>query len=138
MKSFAVLVFLTACAGDGNEPQQHLPRPTNPTFTLLLSNQSFDLPTVDMTVKLDGQLAVDGDFHVEGQHTWIPFDFGITPGSHTLEVTSNAGATTLSQTFVMDDRKWATVMFWYYQAGSPEPTPKHFSFQLSDEQPLFD
>ena len=42
------------------------------------------------------------------------------------------------ETFLMDDRKWAVVSFWYYAAGSPEPTPPQFSLALMDEQPYFE
>jgi hypothetical protein len=44
----------------------------------------------------------------------------------------------LDQTFAMDDRKWAVINFWFYAAGSPEPTPPQFSWNLFDEQPAFE
>jgi hypothetical protein len=133
-----VLVLLAACSGSGGDPQQHLPRPANPSLTVLVSNQSFDLPTVDVEIEIDGKKAISGDFDVEGQHTWVPFDFAVTPGNHTMKMTTAAGEVTLDKTFVMDDRKWIVVNFWYYAAGSPEPTPPQFSFHLFDEQPLFE
>lgn len=135
----ASLVLLAGCATDDTGThQQHLPRPANPSFTLFVSNQSFDLPTVDVEVRLDGRLAVTGDFHVEGQHTWVPFEFDVGPGNHEIAIKSATGDTTLASPFVMDDRKWAVINFWYYKTGSPEPTPQQFSFQVFDEQPGFD
>lgn len=135
------LLALAACTGGGSgdrtEPVQHLPTTTSPEFTLLVSNQSFDLDQVDIRVSIDNQLAVTGDFLVEGQHTWIPFDFDLAPGTHTLTVTSADSNATLDETFVMDDRKWGVVMFWYYEDGS-EPVAPSFSWNLSDEQPAFD
>ena len=135
----AFTILLAACTDASFEaPRQHLARPDNPAFTLYVSNQSFDLSQVDIEIRIDDQLAVTGDFLVEGQHTWIPFDFALAPGQHRLEVASEAGGATLEKTFDMDDRKWGVLSFWYYAAGSPEPTPRHFSFQVMDEAPLFE
>jgi hypothetical protein len=139
MKALLALGLLVGCTGnDAGTQTQHLPRPTNPTFTLLVSNQSFDLPTVDIEIRIDNRLAVTGEFDVDGQHTWIPFDFDLAPGNHEIAVTSEAGDTSFEQAFLMDDRKWAVINFWYYSAGSPEPTPQQFSFHVFDEQPAFD
>lgn len=139
MRSLLASALLLAACTDGSTeaPRQHLPRPEDPSLTLFVSNQSFDLPRVDIEIRLDGQLAVTGDFDVEGQHTWIRFDFDLAPGPHQLRVVSEAGEATLEREFDLDDRKWGVVDFWYYAAGSPEPTPKQFSFQLLDEEPQF-
>ena len=138
MRALALSLLIACTGGSSDDPKQHLPRPTTPSLTVLVSNQSFDLPTVDISIEIDGKLAISGDFKVEGQHTWVPFDFEIAPGNHTMKIVSDAGETTLEKTFVMDDRKWIVVNFWYYAAGSPEPTPQQFSFHLFDEQPAFD
>lgn len=139
--SLASLLFLVACDGGGsdgprNEPRQHLPEPTTPKLTLLLSNQSFDLSQVDIRVAIDDQLAITGDFLVEGQHTWLPFELDVAPGTHTLHVSSADSDAEMTQSFVMDDRKWGVVMFWFYEGGS-EPVAPSFSWNLSDEQPAF-
>jgi hypothetical protein len=140
--SLASLVFLFACNGSGaddprNEPHQYLPAPTTPKLTLLISNQSFDLSQVDIRVSIDNQLAVAGDFLVEGQHTWLPFELDVAPGTHSLQVASTDSDAEMTQTFEMDDRKWGVVMFWFYEGGS-EPVAPSFSWNLSDEQPGFD
>lgn len=135
----AFTLLLAACV-DGSSsgtPRQHLPRPVDPTFTLYVSNQSFDLSEVDIEIRIDGRLAVTGDFHVEGQHTWIPFDFELAPGPHELRAATRIGGVDLEQAFEMDARKWGVLSFWYYEAGSPEPTPQQFSFQVLDEPPAF-
>src|SRR5687767_15399980 len=104
------LLLLAACGtSETNEPRQHLERPANPTMTVLVSNQSFDEPTVDLEITIDGQKAITGEFDVEGQHTWVPFDFDIAPGNHTMTVRTDDGEVTLDKTFVMDDRKWIVV-----------------------------
>jgi hypothetical protein len=141
MRSLLALALLLAACTDSapaEVPRQHLPRPDAPTFTLFVSNQSFDLSQVDIEIRLDGQLAVTGDFLFEGQHTWIPFDFNLAPGPHQLRVASRTAGVTLDEAFDMDARRWGIVSFWYYAAGSPEPTPKQFDFDVLDHPPLFD
>lgn len=138
MRFILAFIALAACTDGGSEPRQYLPSTQNPSFTLLISNQSFDLDAVDIAVRIDGRRAVAGTFHVEGQHTWVPFDFGLTPGQHTLEVASSDTSATLTERFVVGQRNWGVLSFWYYPVGSPEPTPEMFSFALHDEQPLFD
>jgi hypothetical protein len=144
MRSLLALALLASACTTSIEsapdpPRQHLPRSDDPTFTLYVSNQSFDLSPVDIQVGIDGQTAVTGDFVVEGQHTWIPFDFELAPGPHQLRVASWAGGAMLDQAFDfdMDARRWGVLSFWYYAAGSPEPTPHQFSFQVLDEPPVF-
>lgn len=146
----SILVAVTACDSkcEPNDngvstcqlspPQQHIDPPASPTFTLFVSNQSFDLDPVDIAVNLDNQLAVTGDFQVGSQHSWFKFEFGLAPGNHNIFVTTADADTALDKPFVMDDRKYGVLNFWFYAAGSPEPTPPQFSFTLTDDPPAFD
>ena len=119
-------------------PVQHVPNVAD-SFSLFVSNQSFALDPVDIRVELDNSLAVTGDFEVEGQHTWVRFDMGLAAGTHRVRVTTRDVAdVVLDETFVMDDRKYGVINFWYYPSGSPEPTPPQFSWQITDEAPAFD
>jgi hypothetical protein len=126
---------IAACGTSDNEPRQYLPPPASPSFTLLVSNQSFDLDPVDIVIRLDGQIAVAGDFRVEGQHTWLPFELDVAPGAHTISAVSETGDAELAMSFAMDERKWGVVMFWYDDA---DDGGRQLTFSLSDEQPLFD
>ena len=119
-------------------PQQHLPVPANPTFTLFVSNQSFDLDPVDIEIELDDQLAVTGNFEVGSQHSWFEFEFALASGNHEIRVTTADADTALDKPFEISGRKYGVVNFWYYEAGSPEPTPPQFSFTVSDDRPVFD
>lgn len=136
MRIVLFLAALTAC-GRREEPTQLLPH-VDDSFTLFVSNQSFALDPVDIAIELDGRPAVTGDFAVEGQHTWIRFDFGLTAGVHRIvATTADVNDVVLDQTFDMTARKYGVVMFWYYPDG-PEPTPPQFSWTLSDVAPQFD
>jgi hypothetical protein len=132
------LVLAAGCSSSPTPPEQHLPKQED-SFTLYVSNQSFELDPVDIRIELDGKLAVTGDFEVRTQHAITSFDLGLVPGPHQIRVsTKDVAGVVLDDLFDMDDRKYGIVMFWYYPDGSTEPTPPHFSWTISDEQPLFD
>jgi hypothetical protein len=133
---------LVAAAATGcfhEEPRQHIERAANPTFTLYVSNQSFDIDPVDIEVRLDGRLAVTGDFDVGSQHSFFDFDFHLEPGSHVITARGDGGDIDLEQTFTLGaDRKWGTLFFWYYGPDHYEPTPRSLDFDLYDTAPAFD
>jgi hypothetical protein len=126
-------LLASACTESREDPEQHMPRPEAPTLTLLVSNQSFAIERVDLAISIDGEPAVTGDFDVEGQHTWVPFDFAIGPGDHVMSVTSVAGSATLEQAFTMDDRRWGVVSYW-----SDSENPTELTLLMADEPPAFD
>ncbi|HTE50011.1 MAG TPA: hypothetical protein VK698_04005 [Kofleriaceae bacterium] len=140
MTGLALLASAPGCSDSEEAPRQVLPVSTSPNFVLYVSNQSFDLDPVDIEVRLDGELAVEGDFLVEGQHSWHTFDFELAPGSHELRAVTRAGETVLSETVEIADReRYGVLDFWYYPPGSSsEPYGPAFSFDLFDEPPVFD
>jgi hypothetical protein len=133
---FAMLALLALVACDSSAPAtQHLPAPTTPQLTLFVSNQSFEMELVDVRVELDGQLAVTGDFEVGSQHTWKKFELPAAPGSHVLRVISADSSARLDETFVMDERKWMVLAFWYERGSA---NPPRFTWNLMDTEPGFD
>jgi hypothetical protein len=62
-------------------------------LVLYVSNQSFDDEEVGLTVAIDGVTVVDGGFHVEGQHNWVPFPLSLPSGRHQITAESDSGAT---------------------------------------------
>ena len=113
-----------------------LPRPTPPPppFTLYVSNQSSEDPTVGITIKIDGEVVVDDDFDVEGGHNWISFTPDVAPGDHTLHAVSSTGAEFTTE-FTIPERepRWAVVDYWFY----PDQGPRKFTFHISDEPIAF-
>jgi hypothetical protein len=131
-----------ACTQDHDPPRQVLPLPADPNFSLYVSNQSFDIDPVDVQVSFDGQLALTGDFLVEGQHSWHRFDFKLAPGSHEMRSTTDAGGVEEIAPFdTTAAPRYGVLAFWFYPPGSEggvDPTPPQFSFDVLDEPPLFD
>ena len=115
-----------------------LPRPTPPPFTLYVSNQSSDDPTVGITIKIDGEVVVDDDFDVQGEgtgppvdpgHNWTSFDPTLAPGDHTLHAVSSTGAEFTTEFSIREgEPRWAAVSYW-----GPAEDPQEFTFHISDE-----
>jgi len=66
------------------------------TFTLYVSNQSFDIEWVDIVIEIDGARVVDDVFLVEDQHNWKEYAIDLSPGAHTLTARSVEGDATFS------------------------------------------
>lgn len=86
---------------------------TEADLILYVSNQSFDDEAVRLTVTIDQVTVVDGDFHVEGQHTWIRFPLALAPGGHEVTAESDSGAT-LRESFDLrrDKTSYAVIEHW--------------------------
>ena len=110
-------------------------------FHLLVSNQSYDIANVDIDIYIDGLHVVTGTFPVGSQHTWIPFDFPIAAGEHSIRAVTTKGGVEQTQDFAVNaTERWAVVDFWYYAKaqGGAEVTPPNFAINLSDSAPMFD
>ena len=111
------------------EPDENAEAPSSPV-TLYVSNQSFDDPSVGITITIDGAVVADQDFDVEGQHNWIEFDLDLTAGDHRLIAMSDTG-TELVVDFSteLDLPRWAVISYWWYA----EEGAANFTFDISDE-----
>ncbi len=135
------LLVVSACTGTGGdgeftEPHQRLPYIETGNLQLYVSNQSFDIDPVDIRVELDGDVAVVGDFLVEGQHSWHVFKFEVPEGSVRLDARTIVGEAELTQTFNVTTDRYAVLDYWYYP-GDPDHD-RRFSLNLFDEPPLFE
>lgn len=136
-----LVAVATVVASNGGWDPSHarycvIPQPTPPPppFTLYVSNQSFEDPTVGITITIDDQIVVDEDFEVEGQHNWIAFTPDVDPGDHTLEAVSDKGAEfRVDFTLPAGEPRWAVVDYWFY----PDEGPRRFTFNISDEPLAF-
>lgn len=119
------VLFLGSCAG----PRQSVP-PANSLF-LYVSNQSFDRPNVDISVRIDGELVLLSNFEVEGQHNWIEYRWEIPAGDHELSVKSIGGDATLDQTINVEKSPCYAVLNYWCSDGQPP----RFSYQ-QDYSPI--
>ena len=118
--------------------EPNLPEDRTGNFILYVSNQSFAINPVDIKVYIDGQVAVEQEFDVGNQHNWQAFQYSLPNGTHQLRVQSRKGQAKLQKEFEVKGKHWAVLDYWFYPDTHYEPTPKHFTFGVSDKPVYFD
>jgi len=104
-------------------------------FTLHVSNQSFEEPTVVIAVVLNGELLIDQPFDVEGQRNWFTFELELAPGEHVLTAVSDTGVeTSMEFSTQAGEPLWAVLDYWFY----PDEGGRYFNFETYDEPVGFD
>ena len=144
---FLILLSLTfGCTSTeqniGNNPNTEkmieFPPVSDGNFILYVSDQSFNISPVDISIFIDGKLAISEDFDVAGsrvpQHNWKQFQFNLEQGNHTIKAVSERGDAILEESFEVKQKNWAVIDYWYYPTveGGAGPTPKHFTFHIGD------
>jgi hypothetical protein len=131
-----IVVALTGCGGGSEDPAPVIEGPPtleqaeNGNFTLYVSNQSFDRAKVDITVWINGFVAVYGEFEVGNQHNWSEYRFNLADGPHTIRAATTSGGALLEETFEVEGKRWAVVDYWCCDTAQGEPK---FSFLVSEE-----
>lgn len=129
------LVFFSMRGKDGVWWQQD----SSGNFVLYVSNQSKDFPDVDIKVFIDGKPAIDNSFNIGDCHNWFEFTYKLPFGEHRVKVVSENSGATLTQPFTVTGKHWGIIDFWHNAKSKYGPgTPKRFTFDIMDEQPLFD
>lgn len=135
-----VAVATVVATSDGWDPSHArycvLPRPSPPPppLTLSVSNQSFDDPTVSIAVSIDGEVVVDEEFDVEGQHNWIRFVPEVGPGDHVITAVTSTGAQVTSEFALREgEPRWIVLSYWF----SPDEGPRTLELQMLDQPPGF-
>lgn len=130
------LVLLAGCTPAREAVRQPLPSTVGApasapsgNFVLVVSNQSFARPLVDITIAIDGRQRVGQVFDVKGQHNWITFEFDLRPGPHSLHASSTAGDADLSQAFSTKGLQYALIDYWCCDPSLNEP---RFTWTLSN------
>lgn len=108
-------------------PPVALPQDPKGNLVLYVSNQSYLTPSVDITIHIDGKLAIASDFAIGNAHNFVSHTFPLAAGKHKLVVTSKKGAAQYEAEFEIKDKHWATVFYW-----SSKHQPKKFTFQIQD------
>ncbi len=110
------------------------PQPDRPPLTFYVSNQSFEDPSVTISVTIDGEVVVDERFDVEGQHNWKSFELDVPEGEYLLQAVSDTGVVfDTTVTIESDTPLWAVLDYWWY----PDDESRHFTFSTSTEPMAF-
>ena len=93
------LLVTTGCSGStgGDECDdtascaiETVPRSDRGNYGLVVSNQSFVVPSVSISVTIDDRSAAGGRFDVENQHNFVSFRLELSDGAHRLRATAEA------------------------------------------------
>lgn len=103
-------------------------------FTLYVSNQSFEKPTMPIAVAIDGRQVVSTDFQVGNQHQFLRFTIDLAAGPRRVVARAGDG-TMVEATFTMPDdgERWGVLTFW---ASAAYYAPM-FQWHYFDEEPHF-
>lgn len=133
----AVSVF-AGCRNVGSDPSR-VSNDSDGNFHLYISDQSFAISPVDISVFIDGELIVRENFYVGSQHNWQRFVRKLSPGPHRLVAKSIKGNTELDQTFEIKDKLWVSLDYWFYPNAEEgaAPCPRKFTLFVKEEPIMF-
>ena len=143
-----VLLLGPGCGDDGEKPDAEAPEveveeesevevleeSATGNVIIYVSNQSYEKPTVDITVMVGDKQAVKRDFKVERQHKWVPFRFQLEPGTHLIKARTNQGKATFEGTLEVDaavPQYWTVLSYWN---SDKRPDTPSFTFTVGTRQ----
>ena len=114
------LVLVAGCGSGTAFTPRSTQLATSPTgtFVLYVSDQSFETDHVDITIRIDGKVAVSDQFAVGNEHNWQQCRFQLPLGVHRLTAISQHGHARLASTFRMGRNLNGVVDYWY-SPGNP-------------------
>jgi len=131
------IAIVASCASTPPEPRPQvvdkgalIDESESGNVILYVSNQSYTLSPVDISVSIDDQPLLSAEFRVVDQHNYVRYQFDWTPGVYVLRATSEKGSVFLEQTVEIADQAWGFVGFWY---DPPRQQEKVFTVFFQDE-----
>jgi hypothetical protein len=102
---------------------------------VIVSNQSYEDPTVNLTVCIDGTELLSQPFEVENQHMWWNFPTRVPLGRHVVRVMADTNAEPLRKQLTLPEkgRRYALVEYW---EGGKKERP-YFTWRLLAREPAF-
>lgn len=108
-----------------------------PNFTLFSSNQSLDLPRIDLKIAVDAEIVEARDLECGNRKNWHRVEMNLSKGEHVIEATSRAGKASATKAFQLADRKWCAICFWYRPKTSDPEGPGKITIDILDSEPQF-
>jgi hypothetical protein len=134
----AALALISVCACAEELPKVQNPfENKNGNFVLYVSNQSFEVKTVDILVSIDGMPVLHEYFEVRNQHLWKPFRFQLPNGHHTIRAVTRRGGAEAEESFEVAGKCRAMLSFCYGKKQGHKCNKPSFAFEVSDKPALF-
>ncbi len=80
---------------------------------MYISNQSFQVQTADLTVRLDDKVVFAGKLDVGDQHGWKKVELEVQPGEHTIRAYERTTGTTQEKAVNIQGEVWLRIDFFY-------------------------
>lgn len=126
LKCSAMLsLWLMGCESNSREPLKTvdetraprlMPNPDG-NFVLYVSNQSAARALVDIEIRIDGRLAVGGDFDAGDRHHHDVFIFQLEKGEHVIHAGSRKGSATVEKRFTIKNKHWGSISYFFSAGG---------------------
>lgn len=135
MRSRALIpLFLLVVAGC------QTPAASNPAWTsddeellgIAITNQSFQRPTIELTVQVDGAEAITDTYRVEGQHALHHYEFEAAAGPRTVTVTSEHGEQATIEVEAGGREPWLYISYRGTEGDEP------FNLRTTSDRPAMD
>jgi hypothetical protein len=131
---FCLVIVSVLAASTENTQEIELTQDPMGNFTLSVSNQSTAIPVVDISVMIDGRLAISDSFSIGSGHNVITYRFSLPKGKHELTALTSKGQTQQQATFSIQDKHWMTIIYWFHPEENSVESPGSGSlqFEISD------
>lgn len=95
---------------------------------LMISNQSFYMESVDLSIYIDDTLLVNNTYYVEDQHKFLYYYVVIDDGKHDIKVVQNDEVIGDETIEISENPKFIAITFW-----KDKDTDSSIDFYISDE-----
>lgn len=138
--SAIIMIHLISCTKDPHAShftKKNVAQQKNIDVRVRVSNQSFAISPVQITIQIDKKTIINKSFPVGNQHLYKSFPIALSPGKHHISITSKNGQAELKKEFlVTKTQRWVDISYIYYPKTHYSPTPRQFSFQIVNEDRL--
>ena len=139
-------LFLTSlgCAADITKIQRKYEN-IEGNFILYVSNQSFEITTIDILVKIDDVPVLHKYFKVNSGnlfvgrrgHNWKEFRYQLSPGKHRIYAETQKGKAKIDEIFEIKEKNWAVIDFWYSKEQGHKYNKPTFTFNIFNRPIMF-
>ena len=109
-----------------------IPRPLH----IVVSNQSYAEPYVNITVKVNGMKVISGEFYVACQHNYMRFDIVIYGSVQRIVATNEDINVSNSAIIFAPSGGYVKINYWYYPSTHYNPMDQHFSIKYQLREPI--
>lgn len=82
------------------------------TYQFIISNQSFEVPSIKLTCYIDDKEIFSDTYHVLDQHEYSYYYFDLQAGTYELVIESENGETMRERITLTESQEYAYITYW--------------------------